>query len=65
MLRASEYKIRFKKKDFVALQGTVNIITLLSTIIFYVFFTNTLFLFYIKNIDNISIELYNLKNILV
>jgi hypothetical protein len=57
MLRASEHKIRFRKGDLVASQGTVNNSTLLSTITFYVLPINTLFLFYIKDIDNISVEL--------
>jgi hypothetical protein len=65
MLRASKHKIRFKKGDLIISQGTVNINTLLNTIIFYVLFINILFLFYIKDINNISIELYNLKNMLV
>jgi hypothetical protein len=65
MLRASEHKIRFRKGDLVALQKTVNISILLSIIIFYVLFTNTLFLFCIKDIDNIGVKLYNLKNVLV
>jgi hypothetical protein len=65
MLRAGEHKIRFGKGDFVALQGTVDVSTLLGIIIFYVLLTNTLFLFCIKNIDNIGVELYNLKNMLV
>jgi hypothetical protein len=65
MLRASKHKIRFRKRDLVALRGTVNVSTLLSTIIFYVLLTNTLFLFCIKDMDNISVELYNLKNVLV
>jgi hypothetical protein len=65
MSRAGEHKIRFRKEDLVASQGTVNVSTLLSTITFYVLPTNTLFLFCIKDIDNISVELYNLKNMLV
>jgi hypothetical protein len=65
MLRASKHKIRFKKRDLIASQRTINISTLFSIIIFYVLFINTPFLFCIKNINNIDIELYNLKNILV
>jgi hypothetical protein len=65
MLRADKHKIRFRKGNLVALQGTVNVSTLLGTIIFYVLFTNTLYFFCIKNINNISVELHNLKNILV
>jgi hypothetical protein len=63
--KAGEHKIRFGKEDPVASQGTVDVSTLLSTITFYVLPTNTLFLFCIKNIDNIGVELYNLKNMLV
>ena len=65
MLRASKHKIRFGKGDLVASRGTVDISTPLGTIIFYVLPTNTLFFFCIKNIDNIGVELHNLKNVLV
>jgi hypothetical protein len=65
MSRAGEYKIRFGKGDPVVLQGTVNVSTLLSTITFHVLPTNTPFLFCIKDIDNIGVELYNLKNVLL
>jgi hypothetical protein len=65
MSRANEHKIRFRKEDLVASQGTVDVSTLLSTITFHVLPTNTPFLFYIKNIDNIGVELHNLKNMLV
>jgi hypothetical protein len=65
MLKARKHKIRFRKGDLVASQETVNVSTLLSTIIFYVLFINILFLFCIKDIDNIGVKLYNLKNMLV
>jgi hypothetical protein len=65
MLRADEHKIRFRKGDLIASQGTVDVSTLLGTIIFYILLTNTLFLFCIKDINNIGVELHNLKNILV
>jgi hypothetical protein len=65
MSQAGKHKIRFRKGDPVASQETVNISTLLNTITFHVLPTNTLFLFCIKDIDNISVELHNLKNVLV
>jgi hypothetical protein len=65
MIRAGKHKIRFGKGDPVVSQGTVDVSTLLSTITFYVLFTNTPFLFCIKDIDNIDVKLYNLKNMLV
>jgi hypothetical protein len=65
MLRANEHKIRFGKGDPVPLRETVNVSTLLGTITFYILLTNTLFLFCIKNIDNIGVELHNLRNVLV
>jgi hypothetical protein len=65
MLKASKHKIRFGKGDLVTLRGTVNVSTLLGTITFYVLLTNTLFLFCIKDINNIGVELHNLKNMLV
>jgi hypothetical protein len=65
MSRAGKHKIRFGKGDPVASQRTVNVSTPLGTITFYVLLTNTLFLFCIKDIDNIGVELYNLKNMLV
>jgi hypothetical protein len=63
--RAGEHKIRFGKGDPVASRGTVDVSTLLGTIIFHVFPTNTPFLFCIKDMDNIGVELYNLRNVLV
>jgi hypothetical protein len=65
MSRAGEHKIRFRKGDLIASQETVNVSTLLGTITFHVLPTNTLFLFCIKDIDNIDVELHNLKNVLV
>jgi hypothetical protein len=65
MLRAGKHKIRFKKGDLVASRETVNVSTLLNTITFYILSTNTPFLFCIKNINNINVKLYNLKNVLV
>jgi hypothetical protein len=65
MSRAGKHKIRFGKGDPVASQGTVDVSTLLGTITFYVLFINTLFLFCIKDMDNIGVKLYNLKNVLV
>jgi hypothetical protein len=65
MTRAGEHKIRFGKGDPVASQGTVDVSTPLGTITFHVLLINTPFLFCIKDIDNIGVELYNLKNVLV
>jgi hypothetical protein len=65
MSRAGEHKIRFGKGDPVASQGTVDVSTPLSTITFHVLPTNTPFLFCIKDMDNIGVELHNLKNVLV
>jgi hypothetical protein len=65
MLRAGEHKIRFGKGDPVTSQGTVDVSTLLGIITFHVLPTNTPFLFCIKDIDNISVKLHNLKNVLV
>jgi hypothetical protein len=63
--RAGKHKIRFRKGDPVASRGTVNVSTPLSIITFYILPTNTPFLFYIKDMDNISVELHNLRNMLV
>jgi hypothetical protein len=65
MLRAGKHKIRFGKEDPVASRGTVDVSTLLGTITFHVLPTNTPFLFCIKDINNIGVELHNLKNVLV
>jgi hypothetical protein len=65
MSRAGEHKIRFGKGDPVASRGTVNVSTPLGTITFHVLPTNTPFLFCIKDMDNIGVELHNLKNVLV
>jgi hypothetical protein len=63
--KAGEHKIRFRKEDPVASRGTVDVSTPLGTITFHVLPTNTPFLFCIKDIDNIVVELHNLKNVLV
>jgi hypothetical protein len=63
--RAGEHKIRFGKGDPVASRGTVDVSTPLGTITFYVLPTNTPFLFCIKDMDNMGVELHNLKNVLV
>jgi hypothetical protein len=65
MSRAGEHKIRFGKGDPVASRGTVDVSTPLGTITFHVLPTNTPFLFCIKDMDNMGVELHNLKNVLV
>ena len=63
--RAGKHRIRFEKRDFITSQETVDVNTLLDIITFYVLSTNTLFLFYIKDMNAIGVKLYNLRNILV
>jgi hypothetical protein len=65
MSKAGEHKIRFEKGDPAASRGTVDVSTPLGTITFHVLLTNTPFLFCIKDMDNIGVELHNLKNVLV
>jgi hypothetical protein len=63
--RAGEHKIRFGKGDPVASRGTVDVNTPLGIITFHVLPTNTPFLFCIKDMDAMGVELHNLKNVLV
>ena len=61
---AGYYKIRFGKGNTV-LQGIIKVPTPLSIIIFYILLANTLFLFYIQNMDKIGVKLDNLTNVLI
>ena len=61
---AGHYKIYFRKGDTVSL-GIIKVPTPFSIITFYILLANTLFLFYIQDIDKIEVELDNLANILI
>ena len=61
---AGYYKIRFGKGNTVS-QGIIKVPTPLSIIIFYILLANTLFLFYIQNMDKIGVKLDNLTNVLI
>jgi len=61
---ASQYTIRFSKSTIISL-GTIRVKTPLGYIIFHIVPANTLFLFYIRDINKLSVKLDNLKNILV
>jgi hypothetical protein len=62
--RAGEQKIKFGDRDPKPSLGTINVDTPISTITFHVLPTNTPFLFYLKDIDTIGVELRNKKNVL-
>jgi hypothetical protein len=56
--------IRFSKGTAISL-GTIRVQTPLGYITFYIIPINTLFLFYIRDIDKLGVKLNNLKNILI
>ncbi len=64
MLITSNNKIKFRKGKAIV-KGFIQVLTLISTIKFYVILINTLFLLYLQNIDKIGVRFDNLKNILV
>ena len=61
---ASQHIIYFSKGTTIFL-STIRVQTPLGYITFYVIPTNTLFLFYIRDIDKLGVKLNNLKNILI
>ena len=56
--------ICFGKGTIISL-GIIRVQTSLGYITFYVIPTNTLFLFYIRDIDKLGVKLNNLKDILI
>ena len=56
--------IRFSKGTIISL-GTIRVQTPLGYITFYIIPTNTLFLFYIRDINKLGVKLNNLKDILI
>ncbi len=64
MLITSNNKIKFGKGKAI-IKGFVQVLTLISTIKFYVVFINILFLLYLQDIDEIGVRFDNLRNILV
>jgi hypothetical protein len=63
-MTTGNHKIRFGKGLAVA-KGTVDVETPLGRITFYVVPINTLFLYYIQDIDRIGVKLDNLKDVLI
>ena len=61
---AGQYIICFNK-DTMIFFGIIRVQTPLGYITFYIIFTNTLFLFYIKDMDKLGVKLNNLKYILI
>jgi len=61
---AGQYIIRFSKGTAISL-STIRVQTPLGYITFHIIPANTLFLFYIRDIDKLGVKLDNLKNILV
>jgi hypothetical protein len=59
-----QYIIRFGKGTAISL-SIIRVQTPLGYITFHIIPINTLFLFYIKDIDKLGITLNNLKNILI
>jgi len=61
---AGQYIIRFGKGTVISF-GTIRVQTPLGYITFHIVSVNTLFLFYIRDIDKLGVKLNNLKNMLV
>jgi len=61
---ARDHRIRFRKGSTIA-KGTVTVETPLRLITFYIILENTLFLYYIQDIDRIGVKLDNLENVLI
>ena len=61
---AGQHTIYFSK-NIIVFFNIIKVQTPLGYITFYIILINTLFLFYIKNINKLSIKLNNLKNILI
>jgi hypothetical protein len=61
---AGNYRIKFSAGKALSL-GTIQVDTQLGNIMFHVFPTNTLFLFYLQDIDRIGVKLDNLQNMLI
>ena len=59
-----QYIIRFSKGTVISL-SIIRVQTPLGYITFYVIPANTLFLFYIRDIDKLGVKLNNLENILI
>ena len=60
----SQYIIYFNKGAAIFF-NIIRVYTSLKYIIFYIIFINTLFLFYIKDIDKLGVKFNNFKNILI
>jgi hypothetical protein len=61
---AGNYRIKFGAREVLFL-GIIQVDTQLGNIMFHVLPTNTLFLFYLQDIDRIGVKLDNLQNILI
>jgi len=59
-----QYTICFGKGTTISL-GTIKVKTPLGYITFYIIPANTLFLFYIGDMDKLGVKLDNLKNMLI
>ncbi|KAJ5900234.1 uncharacterized protein N7473_004304 [Penicillium subrubescens] len=62
--RAREHRIKFRVGDPKVSLGTADVDTPIRSITFHILPTNTPFLFYLKDIDTIGVELRNKKNVL-
>ena len=62
--RAGEHKIKFGDGDPKVSLGTADVNTPISTITFHILPTNTPFLFCLKDMDAMGVELRNKKNVL-
>jgi hypothetical protein len=56
---SKNHKIRIRKKKVISI-GIIQVSTLLDNIMFHVFLTNILFLYYFQDIDYIKVKLENI-----
>ena len=61
---AGQYIIYFGKGTVISF-SIIRVQTFLRYIIFYIIFTNTLFLFYIRDMDKLGVKLNNFKDIFI
>ncbi|KAK1490353.1 hypothetical protein CCUS01_14474, partial [Colletotrichum cuscutae] len=62
---ASEVSIRFSNSKFIKLLRSIVIITLFSNITFYISLINTLFIYYLRDINRLRVYFNNINNLLI
>ncbi|KAI3540176.1 hypothetical protein CSPX01_08365, partial [Colletotrichum filicis] len=65
IFKASEVSIRFSNSKLIRLLRFIVISTLFSNIIFYILLINTLFLYYLRDINKLRVYFNNINNLLI